>query len=267
MHLIITAVILLLFCTRASHAQATQTLQGHIEHQEDLPPLEPSLRAGSRFDTTKLKALTPNNLWYQIPNWMAGTWKTATNTDYYRYSYKTGSKNFTVDTFNCRSAESWGWQEDRHGQIWEYAHGSYVASVELDDHFGVDFIKHWDIVDLQPTSITMYARGIRIRILKQTNLIVDSEQAEFIQTYIPFGKNLRKVDCSLKVFDENGRPERLVKVLAIEQKIKPFEQHDLYKGQNMRALFREYLITHNLAHLLPADKTQIKSVSKSKLHK
>ncbi|MBY0356729.1 MAG: hypothetical protein K2W82_01905 [Candidatus Obscuribacterales bacterium] len=267
MHFIITAFILFFFCSEPSYAQATQMLQGHVEHQDSLPPLETSLQAGSRFDTTKLKALSPDNLWYQIPSWMAGTWKTTTDTNYYRYSYKTGGKNFAVDTFNCLSQSTIGWQKDRNGQIWEHANSPYLTFAELDHKFDIDLIKQKEIVDTQAKQITIYYRGARLVVSKHNKLITDSYQLESIQTYTPFGNNLLKVDASVKIFDSYGRPERLAKALSFEQRIKPFEPWNVYKGRNMVALFREYLITHNLADLLPADKAQIKSANKSRLHK
>lgn len=245
-------------------AQSPTMLKGHVEHQESMPPLEASLRAGNSLDAKQLKLITPNNIWCQIPPWMAGKWKTTTNTTYFTHNFQTQAKTFDINTFNCRSLDSLGWQKDRKGEIWEYSRNSFTSFASLDDTIVIQLTRCCEFIDMQPLKTTVYFRSIHVYVSKYSKRIARSDQRESIQTYIPFGNNLMKIDCSIKVFDDYGHPVKLIKTLSIDQRISPFKPKDVYEGKNMRELFREYLINHNLADLVPIDSTNSRPPARSK---
>ena len=56
----------------------------------------------------------------------------------------------------------------------------------------------------------------------------------------------------IKTFDQDGNPVDTVTIVGRSWKIAPFQQVNQYEGQDMRKLFKEYLVTHGLKHLVPA---------------
>jgi hypothetical protein len=245
------AIMIILFLGQPAHAQ--MVLHGRIEHSDSLPPVDASLRPGVAIDTTKLKALTPNNLWYRIPAWAAGTWHFEKQTNYFHYTYQTNDKLYLQDTFMARSDETRGWQKDFQGQIWEYCYNNYITETERNDAWSYHLVKYFEPLDVSEQSMTLKFVSTGILVDKTYQIIRCSSQTEAIQVYTPCAPGLIKVQLSIKSFDEEGKPIRMAKGLCYQMRVAPFSPWNVYRGKNMRALFAEYLQTHGMTNLIPAD--------------
>ncbi len=235
-------------------APQKKILQGRIMNQDRLQPVEKQYRAGASIDLAKLgklQALHPDNHWDRIPEWAAGTWVKKTSTTYYTFDYGLKLQNFDVDTGMARSAETRGWQKDRFGNIWEYSYKDYITKTECDDSWEIGLVKHTELLNASPEKIVMRFVAIRISVSKYSKRIVRSKQCESIQTYTPFAGNIVKINSSIKVFDQEGKPLALCKTLSLEQRVLPFSPQDSYKGVNTKALFIEYLNSHGMASFVP----------------
>ncbi|MFN8552113.1 MAG: hypothetical protein U0103_11530 [Candidatus Obscuribacterales bacterium] len=84
---------------------------------------------GEIFAPSKLPTLDsqPANKWYRIPG-HTGTWHKDSQTDYYRYNYKTDTTDTTTRTEPAKATGTWGTQQDDKGTIWQFDPASFSAS-------------------------------------------------------------------------------------------------------------------------------------------
>lgn len=242
-------------------AFAQPLLKGNVQHSESLTPIEKYLFPGAHVDVTRLRRLTPNNFWFRIPAWAAGTWKGETNTTYSKYWYQTGNRNFAVDTFMARGADTWGQQMDRNGNIWTYQGTNFWTVTEGQYYWTFSFVKSFDPIEVSAEKIVVQFLGYRVLVDKNTSMVLRSYQAESIQTYTTPLEGMKKVDGSIKVFDSYGRPICLSKVVSFDRRVLPFIRVDNRKGMDYRSLFDEYLSSHGLLDLLPKSKVTMKNGS------
>jgi hypothetical protein len=230
-------------------------LQGQIEHSEQLSPLDPSLRVGASFDETKLKQLTPNNRWFKIPDWLAGTWYWKTNnvTTYSVHNYVTGLKDFDIYTttwYHDRKDGGWGDQKDRTGQIWNCLSTPCFDQGYTDMVMSFGYMKDYDCLESSKEKVVIRFISTDIRVSRKTGKIISVDQEEQTQTYTPAGPNIRQVTISTKIFDQDGRPLKLIEGFTFNSRIKEF-----IPTSNLLPLFIEYLESHGLVHLIPEAKT------------
>ena len=199
----------------------------------------------------KLKKLSPDNQWARLPDWAAGSFKWKFSSTYYSFTYGMKSEDYSVDTRMAKSGETRGWQKDRFGNIWEYSYKDYYTKTECEDTFSVSLVKDAELLQVSGEKFIMRFVAVRAIVSKYTQRIIATRQTESIQTYTPYAENIVKINGSVKSFDEDGNPLTLEKVLTLEQRILPYQSRDSYRGQNMRALFAEYLVSHGLASSVP----------------
>lgn len=224
-------------------------LFGIVEHSPELPPVPAHLKAGATINVAKLKALTPNNQWFRIPAWFAGTWETRNHTTYYTQSLITGSESFPSDRQFAVGSGTAGFQKDRKGDIWEFAYGEYLSIWKLDGGYDLHLVHYREPTEVTNNKVVMMFRSHQCLITAYTHRVLRTQQTESIQTYTPVGNGVVRVDASVKAFDEDGKPVRLSKILAYKRRKVPFQPWDKMDGRDMRKLFNEYLESHGLSDL------------------
>ncbi len=257
-------------------SKATKVLKGKVEHSQNLLPLDASLRAGAQFDMTKLKALSPNNFWYRLPAWSTGTWHRETSTTIHVRKFKSDASyssavlaryglgpkekmdDWETDTHIARSDETWGFQKDRDGDIWEFGYNNYQTLTEGERTYTVSFVKDVEVIEVSDTKVVLKYIATRLLIGKYSRRIGIARQTESIQTYTAAGGNMRRVVASVKSFDEDGQPEAETKLLSLQLRTKAFQPWNVYEGRDMRALFTEYLVSHDMKDLVPVTLHQSK---------
>jgi hypothetical protein len=222
-----------------------KVLVGEIDHAETLQPLDPSLTAGEVFAPSKLPTINnePANKWYRIPAWLAGTWHKDSQTDYYRYTYKTNTTDTTTRTEPAKATGTWGTQQDDKGTIWQFDPAPFTATVDSGDDFVVQMVRTSEPIDVSDRRFVRRSVDTQIRVSKADGVIKSVESGEQITTYRPEGEGLIKRETSAKVFDPQGQPVLLGKSFAYENRISPFTPQDMYKGKNMKQLFQDFIKT------------------------
>lgn len=243
-------------------------LFGHLEHSQTLSPLAPALRAGAQFDVGNLKALTPNNYWYKIPLWSVGTWHKETCTTVHSQTFQPvdsltislasfglaempKNDDWETDTHLARDDETWGFQKDRNGDIWEFVYNNYLTHTEGETTYTVSFVKDVQVLDVSDSKVTLKYLATSLLVGKYSRRIGIARQTESIQTYSSAGGNMRRCEGSVKVFDENGQPESIDSIISVQLRTAPFHSWNMYHGRDMRALFAEYLNSHGMHDLIP----------------
>jgi hypothetical protein len=231
------------------------TLQGGVNHSEELPGLDDALRPGQAFkEEILLNPETPiNNSWFLIPSWYAGVRHSEDVLIVYRHFFATGQTTTPMQRQLERQDSLSGFQVDRSGGIWDYKHIPAIQHVESDLVNAVLFVKEvTPLKETQDEFVVKYEE-ISITLDKKKNKILQVTQQEQINSVTCPEPNLLKIDVSVKSFDRDGKPIRLEKSVVFSKITKPFEHIDSYEGQDLRPLFRDYLISHQLANLVPDD--------------
>jgi hypothetical protein len=94
---------------------------------------------------------------------------------------------------------------------------------------------------------------LSITVNKHTNKILQVLQQEQINTITSPVPGTLHVDVSVKCFDFDGNPLRIEQSVMTLKMTKPFVRKDTYKGTDLKPLFRDYLMSHNLSNLVPTE--------------
>jgi hypothetical protein len=228
----------------------TTMLQGSIEHKSQLDPVQRNLRVGTTVNIPKLQSLTPGNVWSRLPNWAAGSWKTLSMTAYYRYNYHHKTKNMLIDTFMDKGTETFGWQRDRNGDLWHFVGTDFYTISEGETDYSVDFHKFHEVPEQDDKHFVVRHVCTRAIVGKKTRKVQRVFQAEALNVYTLANESTIRCKSSIKEFDADGQPASLQKGISYEARVRAYAPWDTHKGKDMRALFREYLLSHGLEQLI-----------------
>ncbi len=232
-------------------------LQGGINHAEELPALEDTLRPGRVFsDDLLIKAGTEtSDLWFYIPAWFAGTRHSEECLVMYRYDYKTGQTTTPMQWQLNRQDSTSGYLQDRNGGIWDYHALPSIHHVESDLVNAILYVKKITPVMGNQDKLVIKYEELSVSVNKRTNKILQVLQQEQINTITSPTPGELKIEISVKCFDFDGNPLRLEQSDMTLKMTKPFVRKDTYNGTDLKRSFRDYLISHNMENLVPKDMT------------
>ncbi len=232
-------------------------LQGGINHAEELPALEDTLRPGRIFsDDLLIKAGTgTNDLWFYIPSWFAGTRHSEECLVMYRYDYKTGQTTTPMQWQLNRQDSTSGYLQDRNGGIWDYHALPSIQHVESDQVNAILYVKKITPLMGNQDKLVIKYEELSVSVNKRTNKILQVLQQEQINTITSPTPGDLKIEISVKVFDFDGNPLRLEQSDMTLKMTKPFERKETYNGVDLKRSFRDYLISHHMENLVPNDMT------------
>ncbi len=230
-------------------------LTGNVKHSESLPAIEDTLRPGKAYSDDLLIPADAKfqGQWLYVPSWYAGTRHSEEAIILYRQNFVTGEISSPMMRQLNRQDDAVGCQKDRNGGIWDFKEIPCIQHVESDRVNAVLYIKKVTPLFGTDERIVIRYDEISIELNKRTNRIVSVVQQEQINTITSPSPGILRADVSVKAFDDAGTPQRLEQSVIIEKIIKPYEQKDSYKGQDIRPSFKDYLISHGLANLVPLD--------------
>jgi len=230
-------------------------LQGGVQHSEELPGLDDSLRPGMVYkdDALRNPGSPENNDWFLIPPWFAGERHTDDVLVVYRYDFITDQTSSPMLRQLERQDSISGFQRDSEGNIWDYKHVPTIQHVESFPCNAVLYVKSITPLRVTPDQMVLRYEEVCITLEKRRNKIVQVQQQEQINTVTSPQPGLLRIDVSVKNFGWDGKPLRLEQSLIFAKITKPFEQIDLFEGKEMRTLFKNYLISHQLQNLVPSD--------------
>jgi len=88
-------------------------------------------------------------------------------------------------------------------------------------------------------------------VVSKANRILDLYQAESIQTYSPYGKDLIRCVASVKRFDDQGQAKELVQNVCAMRRLSGFVPINMFNGIDLKASFKAFLVANKLNHLVP----------------
>ncbi len=230
-------------------------LQGGVSHAEEMPGLPEGLRIGKAYSDDLLQgaASQSNSDWYYIPAWYAGVRHSEDAMIVYRYDFATGEESNPMLRQLNRQDSRAGYQVDKNGGIWDYKHIPMIQHVESDDCNAILYLRSLTPISGSDDRLVIKYNEVSISVSKRTNKILRVVQQEQINTVSSPIPGTLRVDVSVKSFTADGKPERQEQSVMITKITKPFEKIDELNGQDLRPLFRDYLISHNLEKLMPPD--------------
>ena len=234
-------------------------LQGGVDHADHLSGLDQSLRVGKVFSDELLQSLTSQRAgsdseWFRIPSWYAGVRHSDDALIVYRYDFQSGRTSTPMQRQLNRQDSRSGYQTDREGHIWDYKKLPQIQHVEADFCDAVLFVKNITPMACDESHFVVKYEEVSISIAKRSRRILQVVQQEQINTVTSPAPGVLRVDVSVKSFDFDGNPQRQEQSVIMAQLVKPYERVDVYQGEDLRPLFRDYLLSHHLENLLPQDK-------------
>lgn len=231
---------------------SAKVIEGMSDHSSGLPPLDAQYRPGARFDDLTPAKVSPPNKWYQIPDWLAGTWQSKQHSLIYQFNYKTQKEWEAKNRFSYYLAEErFGKQKDKEGGIWDLPLAPLVNKALSKDWVSYHHITKIEYLYVGEDGIVMRIRSVVTLVSRVGSEIASAYQQESISTRLPAGENLLRVRDSIKVYDVEGRPVRRSKVEAIATRVAPFEALNERNGLDLKEMFFEFLKSEHKDSLIP----------------
>lgn len=224
-----------------SNASQSFVLQGGVQHSEKLAPVEKEFRKGARVDLSKTNTETPNNKWYQLPEWAAGKWSSIKATRTYARDLRSNREEFSPETRVTKMEFNWGFQKDKSGQVWEFAKEPYTLTVDNSENIILKRVIKREFLEADEGKVTLKLLTENVVVNKFNDRVLRTMQSENIQTCVPSPHECMTCTASYKIFDETGRAVELGKETNIAKRIAPFTPINEYEKKYMPDLFKEFL--------------------------
>lgn len=237
--------------TAAPGSPGSFILRGKVEHAQKLPPLKNGLQAGANFDPSALGKAKFESKWLKIPSWFAGTFASDRTTITLMQDYATGRKSTPNKTVSSQASEHFGFQRDADGDIWHFYVESGSSKSSQQNHETFNTIDWYGPEVIAEDRLVMRILATSLIVDRATGTIVDSYRREDIKTYQPMDLRSLKVTYTSKSFDSRGRPRDLQEGYSIYRQVVPFTRINEAEGNDYKAMFRDYLISNKLEHLVP----------------
>ncbi len=238
----------------APSTKAFAQLKGGVEHAEVLPPADNRLQVGAGFDDSYFNNVHPNNLWVQIPPWLAGVWETRTETQLSVTDFKFPFlSNRIARTFPRADQWVFGMQSDNAGGIWHFINVPSHRKVLTDKTYEYrhELSKEFPYVD-EGRVVARY-RFTAFTVNARSGKILRVHQQESLMTFVPVPEGNVRMNGSVKMFQEDGQPRAQSKHIVPLYRTQPYAPIAVYEGIDMRSSFRDYMLSHNLGDKLPQE--------------
>jgi hypothetical protein len=222
-----------------------------IPKLDKLPPVPKFLQAGATFNDKEDAVPTPNNVWYRIPSFLAGHWQSTEKTVTSSVNLLTGKSNFNERTEEFIAELHQGFQQDNTGAYWQFQNAPFLGH-----SIGPNDVVHYSYVQLiQPISCSEN-RFVRRSILTKAQVNGDqivrtSQQVELIHSMTPLGSGNVREDTLARTLDSQGRPIWQNTSTVVYSMTRPYSPINRSEGRDMKEMFREYLVSHGMANLVP----------------
>jgi len=203
---------------------SAKVLQAGIVHSETRAPLDSRLRAGASFDKSPVEVQGEERLnFYQIPNWLAGTWDNGAVTRTCMIDYLTNTRDDSiVDTRWKNVYAKHGDLRDAQNQIWAEDRAPYVVRSETDSRYNYQQVKESFPIENSNQRVVFKAITTSVDVNKSTNKIESVTENEDFITYYPVSENAVHWERSSKLFTPEGKSQGLKECHGIMTRIAPF---------------------------------------------
>ncbi|MBX9938375.1 MAG: hypothetical protein K2Y32_03950 [Candidatus Obscuribacterales bacterium] len=247
----------------------SETIQGGISHAEYMPPLSaggnqqssyqqssyPSqllsssaTRYGQQYYQPKLQKYVE---WFQIPNWMAGTWSKQGDLTVSATDLNTGYRSNQQSWVDNRMVVTFGHQMDRQGGIWQ----ANVLPAETDSMSGSKMVRFMAVSRRLEASdqsgLVTRTHYVITESSAGTGQIADQFQQESLNHYgiLQDGELINR--SSNRVFSYAGRPMRDGNLESRFNRVAAFSPRTELDGFDLAASFKQYLNSIGRGDLAP----------------
>jgi len=224
------------------------TIEGKIEHVEQLPPVERKFTPGAHFDLSA--ELSPDNVWIKIPSWLAGSWSARDETAVFYQDFKKGISRHPNEQFKAKQDFTYGQQMDKSGQIWHYMGVPYTSKSMHSSYEEIHEVREKRLVRGDDQVAEFRSLYTVLFIDNFTSNIQRTQQQESLTTYSPLADDRIGMSASTKVFDAGGRAQNLQRNEAIIKRYRHFTPINEKDGKDLRALFQQFMASRGQANLL-----------------
>lgn len=222
-------------------------------HSQSLPAVT-KLRAGVTFTNAEMELLEKKNptanLWFRIPNSLAGRWSYYQGETTSFFDLKSGSRQFRQGIVPSNVILDWGYQRDERGDIWQFDDSPNTVSTRNGEN--VTVYTRQSLEPLEQTEDRLICRShfVYSTVALSDSKILKTFQSENIVSYECKGGDLVRTTSS-KIFDEDGCAIAVTTAYSRARKIYPFVPVNKKGELNLRRQFRQFLIDNGLQELLP----------------
>lgn len=243
---VLAAMVVIAFSNQARAANTYEPLQ------EALPALPDELRLGSKYvpgTATKYVRGYANKYdlqeWQEIPNWLAGTWR---STEQIRYL---SENEINGEVTHPKSSTYLGWLRDRKGNIWHYVSTPNTNHMEGDNYYRIEKVVYDKMRVVSPDQVSLLIRSSSTEYRKSDKLAFRSYQQEgfYIYSLAKDGTLTKRGWCNH--YDEDGILRHRGFDVVHYERVAPFAPVEEYQGEDMRKNFKEYLTSQHLKNLVP----------------
>jgi hypothetical protein len=240
-------------------------LEGKIEHSLCLPPLNPELQPGRRYDERNMHPLKPAlaSNWWRVPPWLVGSWHNVGRVTQLSFSNLETKESYQtrVTGINYPEHEVIGLQKDRQGDVWTCVPTPYLSRDHVGQTMNVNLIDLADAVETNDNEVLLRLRATTLVIDSPSQIIKAVSQRESLQTYRPVSHGKILVLASMRFYDANGQPKFARELLTHCRRAADFQELEFWTSPgtalsiiDLRESFDTFLKEQNLAHLLPERK-------------
>ena len=215
----------------------------------DIVPAVPKfLQAGTTFDQSMYPK--EGNVWYKIPNFLAGHWICSEKTVTSSTNLLTGRENDAAKTEAFVSEVNQGFQTDSTGHIWHFDQAPFLGHArQADGQTHYSFVQ--EMKPLQCTDDKFVRRVILIKAeVNGSNVVKTSKQFDVIQSFTPFGSDKIREDNISRPIGAAGTGWESTSTVIFSL-VRPYAPIKQNKGRDMQEMFREYLESNGLSSLIP----------------
>lgn len=220
----------------AALARSSTLLKVLVVHNENIPPLPANLCVGADFDEktfVKKGPIDEENRWYQIPEWIAGSFRYGKMDVYLGHNYHTGvTKEDLGSEPPLKEGRNRGIFRDSKGRPWQKAYGGLMTDgSDNATHYRKDDELVGTIID--DDHYVESSTGIEFDVDPKTEKIKTAFREERIRKFTHAKDGRVLVDYSDKSFDETGAPYALMKKRGIMLNYAPYVEYE--KGEHFES--------------------------------
>src|SRR5262249_39992914 len=142
-------------------------------------------------------------------------------------------------------------QPDRNGQVWEFKRAPYKTTIEGQNALNVMMVSNREPLYVNQDKVVIRLLQTSLTVDKASQRIMNTSQVEQINTYVPAGPGVMNLQSSIKTFGADGSPQVQETNSGLVYTRAAFQPVNYYEGRDMRALFRDYMLSHGYSNLLP----------------
>lgn len=242
--------------------QNSDAIKAGVVHSERLGPLKGTVKIGQILQE-QISTESADGRWFEIPNWLAGTWRTIQGTRLSSYDDRTGEADDKPIVTQSRERETLGFQLDRSRNVWTsssnivpiaYSTELKRVSAEGDDESIpalVSILRENHLLKVEKDTVSIKSVDLVITSRKDTKQIQSVERREVVRKFILIEPSLVAVYSDSQSYDSTGFPEKRETICEFRRREKEFQLQNQYRSVGLFSSFSKYLQSTGKIGLVP----------------